>query len=157
MNQGLENLKRQPPTPRDFAGRSEPAAAPQSLFFRLLWFGAGGVLSYTLNVSCFLLLTRHLGLSQRVAYACSLALITGVTFGWSYLVNFRTSRSLQSCLKRYVATLVICYGLNYLMAHVAFAFWPDKPKLIILVVLVIIAGVKFLIYHWWVFPRVTER
>lgn len=120
---------------------------------RLMLFGLGGLLSYVLNTGVFVALRTRAHLSEEVAYAVSLTLMTMVTFSWSYWVNFRTSQSLRSCLPRYLAAIGVCYALNYALAQTGFNLWPSRPKLVILVVMAVIALVKFFIYHKWVFPR----
>lgn len=120
---------------------------------RLMLFGLGGVLSYLLNTGVFVALRTRAGLTEEIAYAFSLTIMTTVTFSWSYFVNFRTSQSLRSCLPRYLAAIGVCYALNYALAQTGFNLWPSKPKLVILVVMAVIALVKFFIYHKWVFPR----
>lgn len=121
--------------------------------YRLVMFGAGGVLSYALNTGIFLSLRNYAGLGEEVAYACSLTMMTVVTYSWSYWINFRTSQSFKSSLPRYLATMAICYALNYALAQIGFNLWPGKPKLIIFIVMAAIAVLKFVIYHRWVFPR----
>lgn len=125
----------------------------QSTFHRLVMFGMGGALSYVLNTAVFLLLHRSAGLSEEIAYAVSLTLMTVITYSWSYWINFRTSRSFRSCLPRYLATMAIGYTLNYTLVQVGFNLWPGRQKLIILIVMALVAVLKFVIYHKWVFPR----
>jgi putative flippase GtrA len=125
----------------------------RAVILRLVGFVAGGALSYGLNLGVFLLLHERLAASQHLAYAISLTLVTGVNFAWSYGVNFRTDATIRSCLPRYAATLLSCYVLNYALARAGFAAWPDREKSVILGALVAAAGVKFVIYHLWVFPH----
>lgn len=124
-----------------------------SALLRLLGFGVGGALSYGLNLGAFVVLHEWHSFDQGLAYAISLTLVTGVNFTWSYFVNFRTDATIRACLPRYAATLLSCYVLNYTLAQAGFAWWPETEKLVILGALVLAAGVKFVIYHLWVFPR----
>jgi hypothetical protein len=125
----------------------------RAVILRLIGFVAGGALSYGLNLGAFLLLHERLAADHDVAYAISLTLVTGVNFAWSYVVNFRTDATIRSCLPRYAATLLSCFVLNYALAQAGFAAWPDREKSVILGALVAAAGVKFVVYHLWVFPR----
>ncbi len=116
-------------------------------------FGLGGLLSYALNTAIFLFLRRNVGADDRIAYAVSLTVTSVVSYSWSYFVNFKTSRSLRSALTRYLTAVGVGYVLNYVLVQIGLSFWWEKPKLVILVVMVLIAGLKFLAYHLWVFPQ----
>jgi putative flippase GtrA len=125
----------------------------QSVVMRLFWYFAGGALSFGANAGVFVLLHSRLGFTEEVAYAVSLALVMGFNFAWSYFVNFRTESGLRSCLPRYAVTQAAAYCINYLTTQALFELVPDRQKLVILFTQVMMAGVKFLSYHFWVFPR----
>ena len=128
-----------------------------SFWRRVILFGLGGAIFYVCNTSIFLFLWRDLGWSKEIAYALSLTLMTGFTFAWSYFVNFRTTVSWRSCAKRYFLILLSCYAANYVMVQIGLYLMPTRPKLVILATQVLIAGYKFLIYHFWVFPQVSSE
>jgi uncharacterized protein (TIRG00374 family) len=128
----------------------------QSLAMRMFWYLAGGALSYAANIGVFGLLRWRIGFSEEIAYAISLALVMGLNFAWSYLVNFRTETGLRSCLPRYALTQALAYCFNYATTQVLFECFRGKEKLVILATAMMVAGLKFLSYHYWVFPRGTR-
>jgi hypothetical protein len=122
---------------------------------RVFWFGVGGVLSIAGNYGLLQLFMHGLGVSQGVGYAFSLALMTIFTFAWSYLVNFRTSAAWRLCAQRYLATLLFCTGINYVLARAGFRIFPGYTAAVIAAVQVGVAFIKFGIFHFWVFPGKT--
>lgn len=120
---------------------------------RMFWFLVGGVLSIGGNYALLRLFMHEFGLSRTVGYAFSLAAMTGFTFAWSYLVNFRTSEAWHLCARRYTITLALCYGLNYLLAQLGFREFPTQTAVVITAVQMSVAFVKFGVFHFWVFPN----
>jgi putative flippase GtrA len=136
--------------------------ARQSLMSRLFWFGVGGALSVGLNAGPFFLLREKLHLPNAVAYAVSLTLVTVIFAVWNYYLNFRTECSLRECTARYLVCIAFCAALNYAVVlpalHLiektpALAHWPHLWLLVIATVQVTMGGVKFLLYHHWVYPH----
>ncbi len=136
-------------------------------------FLLGGVLSYSINVCVFDLLTGGLhwpravaqwldvpvyvtggaGLSKQLAYAVSLSVVTFTGFLWSYHVNFPTREAWHRCAPRYVATFILCAVTNYTVVQLLLLPFPDKERIVILVGMGAGAVGKFLLYSYWVFPE----
>ena len=89
--------------------------------------------------------------------AVSFAIMTCFFFVWNYFVNFRTSVVWHDCLWRYLGSVGVCYGLNLLITFTAIKRLGAEGSLhrflIIAGVLSVTGGVKFLLYHFWVFPH----
>jgi putative flippase GtrA len=140
---------------------------------RVLLFVLGGVLSYTLNVCIFDLLTgglhwprlvaQLLGVPVRIgggagwppsmAYAVSLSVVTLTGFLWSYHVNFPTREAWHRCAPRYVVTFVVCAAANYAIVQTLLASFPARERIVILAGMAAGAAGKFLLYSLWVFPE----
>lgn len=136
-------------------GTGPATVARQSFLMRVLWYGVGGLLSYGANVTLFGLLRWRLGLGEEVAYAVSLGVVMGLNLVWSYRVNFRTDSPLRQCLPKYGLAQLGAYCFNYGATQLLFDLVPGREKLVILFTAMVVAGVKFLLYHYWVFPRAT--
>jgi hypothetical protein len=143
---------------------------------RLFWFAVGGALSVGCNYALFRLFGVQFGLNPQVAYALSLAVMTGFTFAWSYFVNFRTDNAWHLCVGKYVATLGVCYVINFMLTQIGFSLFSVHNAIVIGIVQVFgacgittpgqdvrdafvigavqvfVAFVKFGIFHYWVFP-----
>jgi putative flippase GtrA len=137
---------------------SPTAANPppkQPLVARLGFFVLGGVGSTTLN-STILDATRHFwGWPYAAGYAFSAASTALVFFLWSYFINFRTSLVWKNCLGRYIACVLLALLINYLIGVCGlkqFGSTRLARYLVILVVQSFTGGIKFLLYHFWVFP-----
>lgn len=140
---------------------------------RVLLFVLGGVLSYTLNVCIFDLLTGGLhwprlvaerlgvpvqigggaGWPPSLAYAVSLSAVTLTGFLWSYHVNFPTREAWHLCAPRYVVTFLVCAAANYSIVQALLLPFPDRERLVILAGMAVGAAGKFLLYSFWVFPE----
>lgn len=128
----------------------------QSIVSRLLWFAVGGGLSVGINASIFFLLRDRLGWPASGALAVSLVVVTTVFAIWNYRLNFRTSRDWRECLARYLAAVGFCFALNYAIGLTGIQQLGSTPLRVFLVlftVQVLVSGVKFLLYHRWVYPR----
>jgi hypothetical protein len=141
--------------------KSPSASAPstadkQSLPARLFWFAAGGGFSVLLNLGPFHWLTSSAGLSRPAALALSLSFVTLLFGFWNYKVNFRTLRNWRDCIPRYLAALGFCslltYGISLAGIH---QLGLDSPwdRALIGATQVGVSGIKFLLYHLWVYPR----
>jgi putative flippase GtrA len=130
--------------------------AQQSILSRLFWFGVGGGLSVAINASIFFLIRDWLGWPEAGALAVSLVVVTTVFAIWNYRLNFRTNRDWRECLARYLAAVAFCFVLNYAIGLTGIK-QLGGTRLRILGVLftvqVLVSGVKFLLYHHWVYPR----
>jgi putative flippase GtrA len=129
----------------------------QPLQWRLFLFVVGGLLSTGLNAGPFWLMREVLHWPQAMAYALSLTLVTIVFAIWNYFINFRTDRSLRECTARYLACVGLCSALNYLIVISGLKAWADGWLLIIATVQIGMGGVKFLLYHFWVYPRARQE
>ena len=128
----------------------------QSLISRLFWFAVGGGLSVGINTSIYFLIRDRLGWTESGALAVSLVVVTTVFAIWNYRVNFRTSRDWRECLARYLAAVVFCFGLNYTISLLGIKELGTTKLRVFFVlsaVQVLVSGVKFLLYHSWVYPR----
>jgi putative flippase GtrA len=139
---------------------SNAMSAHQSIFSRILWFGIGGGLSVAINASIFFLVRDRLLWPESAALAVSLVVVTTVFAIWNYRLNFRTNRGWRECLARYLAAVAFCFGLNYAIGLTGIK-QLGGTKLRVLAVLftvqVLVSGVKFLLYHHWVYPRASRR
>jgi hypothetical protein len=131
-------------------------AKKQSLVARLFWFATGGGFSVLLNLGPFHWLTTSAGLSRPVALGISLTLVTLLFGVWNYTVNFRTQRNWTACIPRYLAALGFCslltYGISLLGIQRLGLGYPWDLALIG-TTQIGVSGIKFLLYHFWVYPR----
>ena len=139
-----------PSAPSPTTGAPRKAA---SLFERIFWYGVAGVVTIALNPALFTLFNDVFGWANWIAYALSLGLVNVLQFIWSYHVGFRTTDHWTTSAKRQGVTLVGSNLLNYVMVIALQAAFPQLEKLIIVAVQVFIAGVKFIVYHYWVYPE----
>ena len=127
----------------------------QPLVARLGFFVIGGVGSTTLNSSILNLPKHYWGWPYVLGYAFSAASTALVFFLWSYFINFRTSRVWKNCLGRYIACVLLALLMNYLIGIFGLKRFGSTNLarfLVILVVQSFTGGLKFLLYHFWVFP-----
>ena len=137
-----------------------PAAAKspqpkQPLTTRIGFFVLGGLGSTSLNWSVLHFATHILGWPQDYGFALSTVSTAFVFFLWSYFVNFRTSRVWKNCLGRYIACVLLALLMNYLIGIFGLKRFGSTNLarfLVILVVQSFTGGLKFLLYHFWVFP-----
>ena len=128
----------------------------QSLVSRLFWFGIGGGLSVALNVGPFHWMRTHAHLPDATALGISLLCVTVVFSIWNYFLNFRTQRGFRECQARYLTAVAFCYVLTYSLALTGIKKWGGTNTLaygIVAACQVAVAGVKFVLYHHWVYPR----
>jgi len=138
---------------------TKPAASlsrPQSLISRLFWFGVGGVISVALNLGPFHWLHEHAGLPDAAALAISLTCVTVIFSAWNYLVNFRTAHRWRECQVRYLSAIAFCYLLTYTIALTGIKQWGGTSLWLKYAIVagtqVGVSGIKFLLYHFWVYP-----
>jgi len=130
-------------------------APPQSLPERLGWFLVGGLLSVSLNYGPFEFLRSVAHLPEWAALAISLTIATTVFAIWNYKVNFRTGSGFGECLPRYLAALLVCTGISYLITLTGIKHWGQGKVMAFLIMFTVqtgVAGLKFVLYHKWVYP-----
>lgn len=140
---------------------STAAAEPkseQTLLARVFWFGVGGGFSVLLNNGPFHWLRTHGGLPDWLALGISLSFVTVIFAIWNYYVNFRTKSGWKECQFRYLSAVGFCYLLTYSISMLGIKKWAAGrtdwlPYAIVAATQVGVSGVKFLLYHKWVYPR----
>ena len=154
------------------------SGAAQPLLHRLFWFVVGGMMSVGLNLGPFSWLKHHAGLSDTVALSISLCFVTLIFAVWNYFLNFRTRSGWKECQVRYLLAVGICYALTYsisLFGIAQFGTWPPLTgaltawthwpldlvaKRLTLAIIgtaqIAVAGIKFFLYNYWVYPRHVE-
>jgi len=132
----------------------------QSLVSRFLWFGIGGGMSVALNLGPFAWMRTHTKLPDAVALGISLLCVTVIFSIWNYFLNFRTQRGFRECQTRYLTAVAFCYLLTYSLALTGIKKWGGTNAVACAIVgacQVAVAGVKFVLYHHWVYPRASVR
>jgi putative flippase GtrA len=137
----------------------------QALRTRFLWFLAGAGLNYLLISTPLHWLERNTELHKFVIAALSVGCATTFFFFWNYFINFRTDRRKRDALPRYV-TAVVCMWLlsstllailKHFDAQMAFSIGGIPLDLDIVATQFFLAGLKFSLYHKWVFPVPKEE
>ncbi|HEX4086766.1 MAG TPA: GtrA family protein [Chthoniobacteraceae bacterium] len=139
--------------------RSQPAQPKQPLVSRLGFFVLGGVGSTLINSSLLELAKDRWAWPYAAGYAFSTASTAVIFFLWSYFVNFRTSRVWRNCLGRYLCCVIAAQLLNYLIGLCGLRQFGSTHLMRILVIGVVqsfTGGIKFLLYHFWVFPHAEQ-
>jgi hypothetical protein len=137
--------------------RNQPSEQPkQPLVARLGFFVLGGLGSIALNKT-ILGATQHFwGWPVAAGYAFSVSSTAVIFFLWSYFINFRTSRVWKNCLGRYIVCVLLALLMNYLIAVCGLKRFGSEGIIGVLVigsVQFFTGGIKFLLYHFWVFPH----
>ena len=131
---------------------------------RFLWFLAGASLNYLLIATPFKYLKVHTEMPIWAVAACSLGVSTTFFFGWNYFINFRTDARKRDALRRYL-TAVVCMWLlssvtltilKHFDARMAFSVGRFPLDLDIVATQFFLSGLKFFLYHKWVFPLPKE-
>jgi len=137
------------------SSNQQPAKPKQPLVARLGFFVLGGVGSTVINKN-ILNATQHFwGWPVVAGYAFSATSTAFIFFLWSYFINFRTSRVWKNCLGRYVACVLLSLLMNYLIGVCGLKQFGSAGLvgyLVIGCVQSFTGGIKFLLYHFWVFP-----
>ena len=142
----------------------EPPKRRQKARARFFWFLAGASLNYLLIATPFKWLTANTELSIIQKAACSMAVSATFFFLWNYFINFRTDARKRDALRRYL-TAVLCMwalssatlaALKYFNFHMAFSVGKFPLDLDIVATQFFLAGLKFFLYHKWVFPLPEE-
>jgi hypothetical protein len=119
---------------------------------RIFWFVLGGVLSIFLNTDLFRLLNGRLHWNRYLAYGVSLATVNVLLFAWNYFVGFRTTARLAVAARRQAVCMGSSNLLNYALVMMFQGVFPGWPTAVIATVQILIAGFKFVLYHYWVYP-----
>jgi putative flippase GtrA len=133
----------------------------QALRTRFLWFLAGAGLNYLLIATPFKWLRlHHPELPIWAVSACSIGVSTTFFFLWNYFINFRTQARKREALPRYLAAVACMWTLSsttltvlkHFNAQMAFSLGRFPLDLDIVATQFFLAGLKFFLYHKWVFP-----
>ncbi len=127
---------------------------------RFGWFLAGAGINYLLISTPFRLLRENTDLPLMAVAACSLAVSTTVFFFWNYFVNFRTAARKREAFPRYLGAVVLMWALSTctltLLKQTDFAYKlavaGHALDLDIIATQFFLSGLKFFLYHKWVFP-----
>jgi putative flippase GtrA len=142
-----------------------PTATPeqsrrQQLRSRIFWFFAGAALNYLLISTPFKFLRSHTDLPIWAVSACSLGVSTSFFFLWNYFINFRTHSRKRDAFARYVGAVACMWALStttltllkHFNAGMSFHFGRVPLDLDIVATQFFLSGLKFCLYHLWVFP-----
>jgi len=135
--------------------KEQPTQPKQPLAARLGFFLLGGAGSLALNWSILNAAMHFFGWRYAAGYALSASGTAVILFLWSYFINFRTSRVWKNCLGRYIICALAALLVNYLVGASGLKHFASTRLLQILVIGIVqsfTGGVKFLLYHFWVFP-----
>jgi hypothetical protein len=135
----------------------------RAVIMRVFWFGVGGVLSILFNAGLFgfltagLFLGRHLliaglHINRYLAYGSSLAAVNVLLFVWNYFVGFRTTSHWTVAARRQAVCIGSSNLLNYAFEVILQGIFPQWQSAVIAAVQIFIAGFKFVLYHYWVYP-----
>ena len=136
----------------------------QALRTRFLWFLAGAGVNYLLIATPFKWLRIHTDMPIWAISACSIGVSTTFFFLWNYFINFRTHARKRDALPRYVGAVACMWALSsatltvlkHFNAHMAFSLGRFPLDLDIVATQFFLSGLKFFLYHKWVFPLPKE-
>ncbi len=136
----------------------------QALRMRFFWFLAGAGLNYLLISTPFKWLQANTQMPIPALAACSVGVATTFFFFWNYFINFRTDRRKRDALPRYVSAVGLMWMLSstlltilkHFNAKMAFSLGAFPLDLDIVATQFFLAGLKFFLYHKWVFPVPKE-
>lgn len=136
------------------------APPQQPLRARVLWFGVGAVVNYLLITTPFRWLAANTSLPVWAISASSVGVATSFFFGWNYFVNFRTEARAGTVLGRYLAAVVVMWllasAMLTLLKHIdldlASSIGNTTLDLDVIGTQFFLGGLKFTLYHKWVFP-----
>ena len=137
----------------------------QQIRSRIFWFLAGATLNYLLIATPFRYLRTHTEMPIWAISACSIGVSATFFFLWNYFVNFRTDSRKRDALARYVAALLCMWFLSsttltvlkHFNAQMSFSLGRIPLDLDIVATQFFLAGLKFFLYHVWVFPVPKNR
>jgi hypothetical protein len=137
------------------------AQSPQRLQFRLLWFGVGAVLNYVLMATTFKWLSAYTHWPVWASSASSVGVATIFLLAWNVLVNFRGNGRVVTILPRYLSTVVgiwllssvVLTGLKHIDINLVAAIGNIPLDFDVIGTQCFLAGLKFTLYHKWVFRQ----
>jgi putative flippase GtrA len=131
----------------------------RALVERVCRFLLGGVLGYVINLCVIRFLTvgfgslvPGLGMVFAKASAISIGALLVWGFFYSYYFNFRTERAAVSALAPYFAAMGVSALSNYVTVNVLQWLFPQALNVNVACGMVVSGAVKFLLYHFVVFP-----
>jgi hypothetical protein len=138
----------------------DPQPNRQALRTRFFWFLAGAGVNYLLISIPFKWLKAHTGLAIWEISGCSMAVSTTFFFVWNYFINFRTDARKRDALPRYIGAVALMWllssgtltTLKYFDFHFALSIGRFPLDLDIIATQFFLSGLKFFLYHKWVFP-----
>ena len=142
----------------------KPPTKSQTLKRRILWSLAGAVVNYLLIALPFKYLNAHTDWPTWLKSACSAGVGAVFFFFWNYFVNFRTDSRKRDALARYLLAVGCMWALStatltllkHFNAHLAFNLGRFPLDLDIVATQFFLSGLKFFLYHVWVFPLPKE-
>jgi len=142
----------------------EPPERRQKVRARFLWFLAGASVNYLLIATPFKWLKAHTDFPIWGIAACSIGVSTTFFFGWNYFINFRTDARKRDAFPRYLTAVVCMWALSsatltllkHVNAQMAFSIGHIPLDLDIVATQFFLSGLKFFLYHQWVFPLPKE-
>lgn len=137
---------------------------PQQTRMRLFWFIAGAGVNYLLIATPFKWLRAHTELPIWQISAASLGVSTSFFFVWNYFINFRTDSRKRDALVRYIVAVAIMFTLSTALLttlkhfnfHMQASLGRFPLDLDVIATQFFLAGLKFFLYHKWVFPVATD-
>jgi putative flippase GtrA len=142
----------------------EPPKRRQKVRARFFWFLAGAGVNYLLILTPFKWLKAHTGLPLLAITACSIGVSASFFFLWNYFINFRGDSRKRDALPRYLCAVLLMFALStsllFLLklhdSHMAFSIGKFALDLDIVATQFFLSGLKFFLYHKWVFPLPKE-
>ncbi len=136
----------------------------QAFRMRLFWFMAGSGVNYLLISTPFKWLKAHTELSTLAIAGCSMGVSATFFFLWNYFINFRTHARKRDALPRYIGAVACMWALSSgLLAllkhhnwHFSFNVGHFPLDLDVVATQFFLSGLKFFLYHKWVFPVPKE-
>ncbi len=136
------------------------SALPSSLPPLTRRWRVGAAVNYLLISTPFRYLSAHTSLPLWAVSACSVGVGTTFFFLWNYFVNFRTNVRKRDALPRYLGA-VLCMAflssclltaLKHFNFKMALQLGRFPLDLDIVATQFFLSGLKFFLYHVWVFP-----
>ena len=132
----------------------------QALRMRFFWFIAGSGVNYLLISTPFKWLKAHTELSTLAISGCSMGVSSTFFFLWNYFINFRTHSRKRDALPRYLAAVGCMWALSsglltllkYHNWHFSLSVGHFPLDLDVVATQFFLSGLKFFLYHKWVFP-----
>jgi putative flippase GtrA len=136
----------------------------QQLRSRIFWFLAGAGVNYLLISTPYHWLTKHTTLPIWAMSASSIGVSASFFFLWNYFINFRTESRKRDALPRFLAAYLCMWAassttltiLKHFNAHLSLSIGGFPLDLDIVATQFLLSGLKFFLYHKWVFPLARE-